>query len=60
VSPWQSIASTPLELTVIGFEPFIGDDDEQAVEKAKQLLDGHELQIWSGPRYVRRLDRKEK
>jgi hypothetical protein len=44
----------------IGFEPLICDGDEQAVEKAKQLLDGHDLQIWSGPRYVRRLESKDK
>ena len=44
----------------ISFEPFVGDDDEQAVEKAKQILDGHDLQIWSGPRYVRSLESKDK
>jgi hypothetical protein len=43
----------------IGFEPLVCDDDAQAIEKAKQLLDGHDLQIWSGPRYVMRLESKD-
>jgi hypothetical protein len=36
----------------IGFEPLVCDDDEQAIEKAKQILDRHDFQIWSGPRFV--------
>jgi hypothetical protein len=43
----------------IDFEAVICDDDEQAVQKAKNLLDGHDLQIWSGPRYVRWLKHKD-
>jgi hypothetical protein len=39
----------------IDFKPLFCDDDAQAIERAKQLLDGHDLAIWSGPRYVRRL-----
>jgi hypothetical protein len=44
----------------IGSKPLLCDDDEEAVQKAEQLLDGHDLQIWSGPRYVRRLESKDK
>jgi hypothetical protein len=36
----------------IGFEPLVCDHDEQAIAKAKQLMDGHDLQVWSGPRFV--------
>ena len=36
----------------IGFEPLVCDNDEQAIERAKQILDGRDLQIWSGPRFV--------
>jgi hypothetical protein len=42
----------------IGSKLLLCDDDEQAVEKANQLLDGHDLHVWSGPRYVRRLKHK--
>jgi hypothetical protein len=29
----------------LGFEPLLCDDDEQAVEQAKRLLDGHDLHV---------------
>ena len=35
-----------------GFEALVCDDDGQAIDKAKQMLDGLDLQIWSGPRFV--------
>jgi hypothetical protein len=44
----------------IGSKLLVCDDDAQAIEKANQLLDGHDLQIWSGPRYVRRLKSEDK
>ena len=43
----------------IGFKPLLCEDDLQVIEKAKQLLDGDDLQIWSGPRYVGRLGSKD-
>jgi hypothetical protein len=43
----------------IGFEPFVGDDDE-AIAKAKRLVDGHDVELWRGERLVVRLDRKAK
>ena len=39
----------------IGFEPLVCDDDAQAVERAKRLLDGCDIEIWSGDRLVIRL-----
>jgi hypothetical protein len=36
----------------IDFQPLVCDNDDQAVEKAKQMLDGLDLHIWSGPRFV--------
>jgi len=36
----------------------IGDDD--AVVWAKQQIEDHSLELWSGPRLVRRLDPEEK
>jgi hypothetical protein len=43
----------------IGSARLVCDDDAEAIEKANQLLDGHDLQIWNGPRYVRRLKSKD-
>jgi hypothetical protein len=42
----------------IGFEPLVCDNDEQAIERATQILDGRDLQIWSGPRFVGSLKRE--
>jgi hypothetical protein len=34
-------------------------DDSEAVIWAKQLLDGHPVELWSGERFVVRLDKAE-
>jgi hypothetical protein len=31
-------------------------DDEAALKYAKQLVNGHDVEIWSGPRFIARLD----
>jgi hypothetical protein len=41
-----------------GFEPMICADDTEAIEKAKRLVDGHDVELWSGQRLVIRLDHK--
>jgi hypothetical protein len=28
------------------------DSDEQAIEAAKVLADGHDIELWDGPRFV--------
>ena len=33
---------------VSGFEPFICRDDAEAVEKAKRMVSGHDVELWSG------------
>lgn len=33
------------------------DGDEAAIEVAKERMDGHECELWQGPRLVARLDR---
>jgi hypothetical protein len=38
-----------------GFEAFVCADDHAAIEKAKRLLDGQDIELWSGPRFVKRL-----
>jgi hypothetical protein len=39
----------------VGFEPIVCDDDAQAIERAKRLLDGRDIEIWCGDRLVTRL-----
>jgi hypothetical protein len=34
-------------------------DDEAATEQAKQLVDGHDVELWSGPRLVVRLKKTD-
>jgi len=36
------------------------DDDSEATEKAKRLLDRHDIELWSGPRFVVRLSHERK
>jgi hypothetical protein len=34
---------------------FTGDNDREAIQLAKQLLDGRDLEVWQGARIVRRI-----
>jgi hypothetical protein len=43
----------------IGFEPLICRNDGEAVAKAKRLLDGQDIEIWSGERLVIRLKSRD-
>ena len=36
----------------IGIEPLTCADDSEAIQKAKHLVDGHDVELWSGPRLV--------
>jgi hypothetical protein len=38
-----------------GFEPLICADDAEAIARATQLVDGHDIELWSGQRLVARL-----
>jgi hypothetical protein len=40
----------------IGFEPLVCGDDAEAIEKAKRIVDGHDMELWSGSRLVVRLE----
>jgi hypothetical protein len=42
----------------IGDRLFTCDSDADAIEWAKQLVDGHDVQLWSGPRFVVKLEKK--
>jgi hypothetical protein len=41
----------------VGFEALICADDVEAIEKVKRLVDGHDIELWSGVRFVIRLSR---
>jgi hypothetical protein len=38
-----------------GIEPLTCADDAEAIEKAKQLVDGRDVELWKGARLVIRL-----
>ena len=44
----------------IGFEPPVCEDDAEAIERAKRLIDGHAIELWSGARFVAALEPKTK
>jgi hypothetical protein len=37
------------------FEALICRDDGEAIAKAKRILDGHDIELWNGTRFVTRL-----
>jgi hypothetical protein len=42
----------------IGFVELICADDAEAIGEAKRLVDGHDIELWSGERLVTRLKAK--
>jgi len=36
----------------------LGDDDEDAIRLAEQLVDGHDIELWQGSRKIAVLQRK--
>ena len=43
---------------VASAEWFEADDDQAAIEVATNKMDGHDCELWQGPRMVARLKRK--
>ena len=41
-------------------EWFEADDDETAIEVAKEKMDGHDCELWAGKRFVTRIPRQRK
>ena len=39
---------------------FVCESDDDATVWAKQLVDGHDIELWSGERFVIRLDHRQK
>ena len=44
----------------IDYKPLVCADDDEAIEKAKRFVDGHDVELWSGGRFVKRLSAAEK
>jgi hypothetical protein len=42
----------------LGFQEMVCRDDGEAVANAKRLLDHHDIEVWSGDRFVIRLRHK--
>jgi hypothetical protein len=40
---------------IIGFEPLVCANDAEALEKVKRLVESHDVELWSGSRFVIRL-----
>jgi hypothetical protein len=55
---WKSIGFTSSGATAIfiGFEALVCADDAEAIEKAKRLADRYAIELWSGARFVTRLE----
>jgi hypothetical protein len=43
----------------IAAEPIICHDDVEAIAKAQRLVDGHAVELWSGERFVLKLEAKK-
>jgi hypothetical protein len=44
----------------VGSKPIICRDDSEAISMARRLLDGHDIELWNGPRFVTRISHKTK
>jgi hypothetical protein len=44
----------------VGFEPLICADDAEAITQARHMLDSKDIELWSGPTLVIRLDHSRK
>jgi hypothetical protein len=37
------------------FEEMVCDDDAKAIERTERLVDGHDIELWSGARFIAKL-----
>jgi hypothetical protein len=42
---------------IVGFEALVCADDAEAINKVRRLVDGHDIELWSGARFIIRLSR---
>jgi hypothetical protein len=58
VGGWQSIGRVRLDMTGTLQGPLVCGSEDEAIEKAKRLLDDYDIELWSGERFIVRLERK--
>jgi alkanesulfonate monooxygenase SsuD/methylene tetrahydromethanopterin reductase-like flavin-dependent oxidoreductase (luciferase family) len=39
----------------LGCQVFVAADDESAIQRAEQLIEAHDVKLWSGTRFIARL-----
>jgi hypothetical protein len=44
----------------IAYEALVCRDDDEAVAEAKQFVDDHDIEVWCGERFVKRLVRRRR
>jgi hypothetical protein len=44
----------------VNFKPLVCASDDQALAEAKQLVDGYDIELWNGGRFIVRLEREPK
>ena len=44
----------------VGSEALVCANDSEAIEQASRFVDGHDIELWSGTRFVTRLKHKPK
>ena len=44
----------------VGCKPLICRDDDHAMASARRLVDGYDIEVWSGERFVARLSHESK
>lgn len=42
-----------------GYEEMVCRDDGEAVAKAKRIVNGHDIEVWSGNRFVRLIQKSK-
>jgi hypothetical protein len=42
----------------VGYEPLVCPNDAEAIEKAKRLVSGRDVELWNGARFVIKLECK--
>jgi hypothetical protein len=40
----------------VNFKALACADDDEAIDRAKRLIDGHDIELWSGGRFIKRLN----
>jgi hypothetical protein len=43
----------------VSFRNLVCNTDEEATAWARQLVDGHDVELWNGPRFVARLSHRK-